>query len=235
LISGIFQTIPSLLVLTLFVRKHFFLAFLIFQVLRDSKKGKVREHGLEILRRTKWDEVGHQEVNSLQMRPDGMVSQATSTRLRSVPRLSISPASSTVHAYAPRHRPWRSRSYCGGMSAHWFYFGFSPVWPSATFLLYPTLPLRLRGDVGVYVRFGDRLGRDRFVSCLLLQVGPLYAYIYSPERLNNTSNALRQFSPLSIVPQWFDLVYHYPMRIQSNTVIPLLFFTQESYYLSRLS
>jgi hypothetical protein len=49
LISGIFQTVPSLLVLTLFGRKCF-LAFLNFEEIRDSKKGKVREHGLEILR-----------------------------------------------------------------------------------------------------------------------------------------------------------------------------------------
>jgi hypothetical protein len=56
--------------------------------LRDSKKGKVREHDLEISRRTKWDEVGHQEINGMQMRPGGVVSlpdRATSTRLRLEP------------------------------------------------------------------------------------------------------------------------------------------------------
>jgi hypothetical protein len=30
------------------------------------------------------------------------------------------------------------------------------------------------------------------MSCLVLQVGLLYAYIYSPERLNNTSIIFRQ-------------------------------------------
>jgi hypothetical protein len=34
-------------------QKMLFLAFLTLQELRDSEKGKVREHGLEILRRTK--------------------------------------------------------------------------------------------------------------------------------------------------------------------------------------
>jgi hypothetical protein len=33
---------------------------LTFQELWDSKKGKDSEHGLEISRRKKWDEVGHQ-------------------------------------------------------------------------------------------------------------------------------------------------------------------------------
>jgi hypothetical protein len=49
---GFFQTIPSLLVLTLSGRKRF-LAFLTFQELRDMKKDKVRENGLGILRQTK--------------------------------------------------------------------------------------------------------------------------------------------------------------------------------------
>jgi hypothetical protein len=39
----IFQTIPSLLVLTLFGRKHFFRVFLLYRELRDLKKSKVRE------------------------------------------------------------------------------------------------------------------------------------------------------------------------------------------------
>jgi hypothetical protein len=65
--------------------------FSTFQELRDSKKGKVREHGLEFFRRTKWDKVGHQEANRPQMRPAGAVSQpgrATSTRLRLEPPMS---------------------------------------------------------------------------------------------------------------------------------------------------
>ena len=42
------------------------------------------------------------------------------------PRLSII---SVLYSpsFAPRHRPRHSRSDCGGMSAHWIYFGFSPV------------------------------------------------------------------------------------------------------------
>jgi hypothetical protein len=52
------------------------------------------------------------------------------------------------------------------------------------------------GDVRVYVVYKDRLG---FMSCLVLQVGPLYSYIYSPKRLNNKFNTLRQFS----LPQSF--------------------------------
>jgi hypothetical protein len=39
--------------LTRFGRKRFFLSFLTFQELRDSEKGKIREHGLEILRQTR--------------------------------------------------------------------------------------------------------------------------------------------------------------------------------------
>jgi hypothetical protein len=47
---------------------------LTFHELQDSEKGKLREHGLEILRWTKCDKVGHQDVNGLQMRPGGTVS-----------------------------------------------------------------------------------------------------------------------------------------------------------------
>jgi hypothetical protein len=38
----------------LFSWRIFCLAFLIFQELRDSKKGKVKDHGFEILRQTTW-------------------------------------------------------------------------------------------------------------------------------------------------------------------------------------
>jgi hypothetical protein len=48
--------------------------FLTFQDLRDTKKGKVKEHGLEISRRTKWDKVGRLVVNELQTRPGGAIS-----------------------------------------------------------------------------------------------------------------------------------------------------------------
>jgi hypothetical protein len=47
------------------------LVFLTFQELPDSKKGKVREHSLKILRQTKWAKVGHQEINGLQTEPGG--------------------------------------------------------------------------------------------------------------------------------------------------------------------
>ena len=41
------------------------------------------------------------------------------TAQRAITSPSTSSASSTVQATAPRHRPRRSRYYCGGMSAHW--------------------------------------------------------------------------------------------------------------------
>jgi hypothetical protein len=65
-------------------QKTLFLAFLTFQELRDSKKGKFREHGLEILRRTSWTKVFHKHVNRLKMRTCGVVSHpghATCTHL----------------------------------------------------------------------------------------------------------------------------------------------------------
>jgi hypothetical protein len=88
---GDFPNNPLSLGFNTLCHKSFFLAFLTFQELRDSKKGKVREHGLEILRQIKWDKMGHQEVNGMHMRPGGVVSlpvHATSTRLRSVPLMS---------------------------------------------------------------------------------------------------------------------------------------------------
>jgi hypothetical protein len=42
------------------------------------------------------------------------------------------------------------------------------------------------------ITFWDRLGRD--ISCLLLQVDSMYVSIYSPERLNNTSNHILPIS-----------------------------------------
>jgi hypothetical protein len=40
------------------------------------------------------------------------------------------------------------------------------------------------------------------MSCLVLQVDPLYVYIYSPERLNNTSIIFRQsLSPPTLLHQ----------------------------------
>jgi hypothetical protein len=50
--------------------------------------------------------------------------------------------------------------------------------------------------IRVYVLYKDRLGS---VSCLVLQIGPLYLYIYSPGWLNNTSIVFRQSLFLSIV------------------------------------
>jgi hypothetical protein len=41
------------------------LVFLTFKELHDSKKGKVREHGVVISREPKWDKVGNHEVNVL--------------------------------------------------------------------------------------------------------------------------------------------------------------------------
>jgi hypothetical protein len=92
LILGIFQTIPSLLILTLCGRKCFF-SVLTFQELWESKRGKVKEHGLEISRQTRCAEVGHHHINGIQMIPGGVASLpdcATCTRLRfECPMLSI--------------------------------------------------------------------------------------------------------------------------------------------------
>jgi hypothetical protein len=49
---------PLFLDLAIFDRKCFF-SILTFQELRDSEKGKVKDHGLEILRQTFWAKVGH--------------------------------------------------------------------------------------------------------------------------------------------------------------------------------
>jgi hypothetical protein len=49
---GNFPINPLFWDLPLFGRKHFFLAFLTFQELRESEEGKVWEHVLEILRQT---------------------------------------------------------------------------------------------------------------------------------------------------------------------------------------
>jgi hypothetical protein len=57
---------------------------LTFQELRDSKKGKVRENGLEILRRTKWDKVGHQEINEMQTRWGGTPNLKSTSSVRVV-------------------------------------------------------------------------------------------------------------------------------------------------------
>ena len=56
---------PPLLVLTLFSRNRVFLVFWTFRELRNSKKGKVREHGSEFLRRTQWAKIEDQEPNQL--------------------------------------------------------------------------------------------------------------------------------------------------------------------------
>jgi hypothetical protein len=87
LISGIFQTIPSLLVSTLFVIKRFF-SFFDFPGATGLEKGQGLGARLGNFETKKWDEVGHQEVNGLKMRPGGTVSlpgRATSTRLWPVP------------------------------------------------------------------------------------------------------------------------------------------------------
>jgi hypothetical protein len=80
----------SLLVLTLSGRKHFFLAFLTFQELCDSKRARLESTGWK-LPGEKWENLGHQEVNRLQTRPGGAISQpghATSTHLRLEPPMS---------------------------------------------------------------------------------------------------------------------------------------------------
>jgi hypothetical protein len=52
-------------------QKHLFLVFLTLQELRDSKKGKVRDHASKIWRRTNWDELGHQEIKDMGNRTGG--------------------------------------------------------------------------------------------------------------------------------------------------------------------
>jgi hypothetical protein len=54
-------------------QKTFFFCIFDFSAATGLKKGKVREHGLKISRRTIWDEVGHQEINVLTMRWAGAV------------------------------------------------------------------------------------------------------------------------------------------------------------------
>ena len=49
-------------------QKTSFLVFQTFRELRDSKKGKVREHASEFLRRTQWAQNEGQKPNQLEMR-----------------------------------------------------------------------------------------------------------------------------------------------------------------------
>ena len=60
---GDFLNNPPLLVLTLFSRNRVFLVFWTFRELRDSKKGKVKEHGSEFSRKTSWAKIEDQEPN----------------------------------------------------------------------------------------------------------------------------------------------------------------------------
>jgi hypothetical protein len=74
------------------------------------------------------------------------------------------------------------------------YFGFPPVRPFATFQLFTTLPLRLRGDVRVIGSLASKV-----VGSLASKVPwlpSLDSYIYSLERLNNTSIIFRQSPPI---------------------------------------
>jgi hypothetical protein len=63
---GDFLNNRPLLVLTLFFRKMSFLVFWTFWELRDSKKGKLKEHGSEFSRQTLWAKDRDQEPNRLQ-------------------------------------------------------------------------------------------------------------------------------------------------------------------------
>ena len=65
MILGILHSFPIYLELTLFFQKTSFLVFQTFRELRDSKKGKVREHGSEFSRRTQWDKIEDQEPDQL--------------------------------------------------------------------------------------------------------------------------------------------------------------------------
>ena len=68
MILGIFHSFPIYLELTLFFQKTSFLVFQTFRELRDSKKGKAKEHGSEFSRRTQWAQNEGQKPNQLEMR-----------------------------------------------------------------------------------------------------------------------------------------------------------------------
>ena len=65
MILGIFHSFSIYLELTLFFQKTSFLVFQTFRELRDSKKGKAKEHGSEFSRRTQWAENEDQKPNQL--------------------------------------------------------------------------------------------------------------------------------------------------------------------------
>ena len=65
MILGIFGMFPIFMELTLHSQKTSFLVFWTFRELRDSKKGKVREHRSEFSRRTQWAENKDQKPNQL--------------------------------------------------------------------------------------------------------------------------------------------------------------------------
>ena len=65
MILGIFDMFPIFMELTLHSQKTSFLVFWTFRELRDSKKGKVKEHGSEFSRWTQWAENEDQKPNQL--------------------------------------------------------------------------------------------------------------------------------------------------------------------------
>ena len=69
MILGIFHSFSIYLELTLFFfQKTSFLVFQTFRELRDSKKGKAKEHSSEFSRRTQWAQNEGQKPNQLEMR-----------------------------------------------------------------------------------------------------------------------------------------------------------------------
>jgi hypothetical protein len=68
---GIFHSVPIYLVFNSRRQENLLLVFWIFQELQNLKKGKVTCHGSQISRRIQRAEVGHQEVNMLQLRGHG--------------------------------------------------------------------------------------------------------------------------------------------------------------------
>jgi hypothetical protein len=114
LFSGIFETIPSPLVLNLSRKKHILLVFLTYEESRDSKIGKVRCHVSELNRRTKRAKVGHLEIKGMGTRPSGaptLLGRATWASFQLQPHIlpcasaSVEP-SCGCHAlrHAPRHK-----------------------------------------------------------------------------------------------------------------------------------
>ena len=68
MILGIIHKFPYLFGINPVFQKTSFLVFQTFRELRESKKGKVREHASEFSRRTQWAQNEGQKPNQMEMR-----------------------------------------------------------------------------------------------------------------------------------------------------------------------